>query len=325
MKVFIAGIGSDLGTHIAHLLETRRDITAIAGIDRYPPRRYLARSEFFLARTYDHEEVADVISSFSPDVIINFGVYEPGARLKLAQAQKATATSTRGIIHGIERSENKNAHVITRSSVVVYGFADGKIKDETSPLSPDTPYAIMCRDLEEELKEHVAKLTIIRTAPELGAHVPHPLARILNLPALPLELRNPLSKEIGFPVISPKDVTDLFVRAIDKTSQDSNYEVLNAATSTNATMSMAITHGKRIPFIAVGAIYPFLKQIAYVQGAPVDEHVEMFIRRGMLVDSTSTRMKLGISSQLSAVEVIKNLYSASGVAHETLNPREVQL
>lgn len=325
MKVFITGIGSDLGTHIAHMLESQRSVTAIAGIDRYPPRRYLARTEFFLARTYDHEEVSDVISSFSPDVVINFGVYEPGARLKLSQAQRATQTSTRGIIHGIERSKNKQAHVITRSSVVVYGFSEPKMKDETSPLSPDTPYALMCRDLEEDFREGVSRLTIIRTAPELGAHVPHPLARILNLPALPVEVRNPFSREVGFPVISPYDATDIFVKASQEVLQDNEVNIYNAATSSNATISMAIMYGKRVPFLAVGALYPFLKQAAYVQGVPVDEHVEMLIRRGMQVDSTSTRMKLGITSQLSAVEVIKNLYSASGVEYETLSPREAEL
>lgn len=324
MKIFITGIGSDLGTHIAHLLESRRDVTAIAGIDRYPPRRYLARTEFFLARTYDSQEVADVIAKCSPDVIINFGVYEPGARLSRISAMRATQTSTQGIIHGIDKSKNKDVHVITRSSVAVYGFANSNTKDETSPLAPDSAYGEMCRDLEEQLGHEIERLTIIRTAPEIGAHVPHPLARILKLPILPVELRLPFVHDIGFPVISPIDVTDIFVKAVSFNQNNNVRKTFHGSTSTNATMAMALREGNRIPLPLIGVGFGFAKQLSYLAGAPVDEHVEMFIRRGMLVDSTATRMQLGITSQLSATEVIRNLYSAQS-AYETITPRDVTL
>lgn len=313
MKVFITGIGSDLGTQIASLLEQRPTVTAIAGVDMYPPRRYLARSRFFMSRYDDSERIAQVIINFSPDVIINFGVYEPGARLNSLRALNATQACTTGIIHAVkEISSDHDVHVITRSSVVVYGFSNSHTHDETSPLSPDTPYGKMCRDVEEELTNKIPYVTIIRTAPEIGAHVPHPLARLLTLPAFPVQARLPFSRDIGFPIISPRDAIEIFVRAaMEVPREDARHRVLHAACSNNATMMMAAREGNRIPLFTSGVGFALAKRLSFIAGAPIDPHVEMFIRRGMIVDSTSTRMYLGITSQDSPTEIIKDLYSGA--------------
>lgn len=311
MKVFITGIGSDLGTQIARTLEARSDIEEIAGSDMFPPRRYLARSKFYMTHYDDSERISFVIERFNPDVIINFGVYEPGARLSFSKARGATHACVAGIISALEKIKHKKlVHVITRSSVVAYGFQDSKkAYDETSPLSPDTPYGVMCRDVEEQLSTHVAHLTIVRTAPELAAHVPHPLARLLNLPAVPIDFRSPFSDDVGFPVISPRDVVDIFVRAATLEVNDDNWHrVLHGACPTNATMMMAARIGKKIPIPTVGFGFSIGKRISYVAGAPMDPHIEMLIRRGMNVDSTSTRMFLGITSQDSPTEILKDLY-----------------
>lgn len=312
VKVFITGIGSDLGTQIARLLEERTDVEEIAGIDMFPPRRYLARSKFFMSHYDDSERISDVIEQFSPDVIINFGVYEPGARLGFSKARGATHACVAGIIHAVEKiKKHHEVHVITRSSVCVYGFEDAsRVSDETSPLAPDTPYGEMCRDVEEELLSHIAHVTVVRTAPEIGAHVPNPLARLLSLPAIPIQIRSPFSKDLGFPVISPRDTVEIFVRAATLKNENNNWHrVLHAACSSNATMLMAVRLGNKVPVFTTGIGYSFAKKISYIAGAPVDPHVEMLIRRGMAIDSTSTRMYLEITSQDSPTEILKDLYA----------------
>lgn len=311
MKVFITGIGSDLGTQIARSLETHPDIEDIAGADMFPPRRYLARTKFFMTHFDDSERISYVVERFDPDVIVNFGVFEPGARLNFSRARSATNATVTGIISAVEKiKRNKLVHVISRSSVVSYGFEDPtKVYDETSPMSPDTPYGKMCRDVEEKLRSRVAHLTIIRTAPELGAHVPHPLARLLNLPAIPIELRLPSSRDVGFPIISPRDVVDIFVRVVGLDMQDNKWHrILHGACATNATMLMASRIGKKIPIPTAGIGFSIGKRISYIAGAPMDPHIEMLIRRGMVVDSTATRMFLGITSQDSPSEILKNMY-----------------
>lgn len=318
MKIFITGVGSDLGTNIARLLEQRKDVEAIAGVDMFPPRRYLARTQFSMSHYDDSERISDVITQFSPDVIINFGLYEPGARLTFSRARGATHASLAGIIHAVGLIEKKHpVRVVTRSSVVAYGFDNPeRTRDETTPLSPDTPYGEMCRDVEEELLSALDNVTIIRTAPEIGAHVPHPLARLLMLPALPVQLRMPFAHDIGFPVISPRDVNDLFVLAACDNA-DAAPRILHGACSSNATMMMAIHAGKRVPIYTSGFGFTFVKRVAYLSGAPIDPHIEMFIRRGMMLDSTATRMYFSITSQDSASEIIKDLYSGREKAFDS--------
>ena len=46
MRVLITGMGGELGTRVAQLLEARTDVTEILGVDFVPPRRRLRRSEF---------------------------------------------------------------------------------------------------------------------------------------------------------------------------------------------------------------------------------------------------------------------------------------
>lgn len=325
MKVFITGIGSDLGTQIARLLEQKNEITQIGGVDMYPPRRYLSRSKFFMSHYNDSERITELISHFNPDVIINFGVYEPGSRLGFSRARDATHASVAGIAHAIKKLNDKKIHVITRSSVVVYGFNDPhKTYDETSPLSPDTLYAEMCRDAEEELMAYADRLTVIRTAPEIGAHVPHPLARILTLRAVPVQLRSPLSKEVGFPLISPRDAVDIFVKATLGKPDRRKVRILHAACSDNATMMMAARQGHRIPLFFSGVGFSVAKQLTYFAGAPMDPHIEMMIRRGLRIDSTATRMYLGITSQDSPTQIMRDLFKGEEKAVESSIVFEVQ-
>lgn len=327
MKVFITGLGSDLGTNIARLLEKNAEVTELAGLDMFPPRRYLARTKFFMTHYDDSERIAEVIKHFAPDVIINFGVYEPGARLGEVRAKIATHANVSGIIHAAQQlMNNSDVRVITRSSVIAYGFREPeRAKDETTPLSPDTFYGELCRDVEEQLLSHLDDVTIIRTAPEISAHVPHPLARLLKLPVIPVQARLPFAHDIGFPLIASRDAVDLFVRATLATPDlSTRHRVLHGATSSNATMLMAAQEGRRVPLFVTGFNMAVVKQMAYLAGAPITEHVEMLIRRGMIVDSTSTRMHLGVTSQDSPSEILRYLYHPTEATFAPLAVSEME-
>lgn len=321
MRIFITGLGSDLGTRIAQQLESENEVDSIAGVDMYPPRRYLLRTKFIRAHFDDQRRISETIATFNPDVIINFGVYEPGARLNKTKAQLASIACANGIANAIERID-RDVKIISRSSIVAYGFSNPRnIYDETSPLNPDTPYGYICRDVEKILTKASPTTTVIRTAPEIDAHVPHPIARLLLLPALPIELRLPFSTDIGFPVISPRDVVELFIK--QALSSSTKGAVLHGVCSSNATMTQAARIGKRIPIFVSGIGYEVVKRLSYLAGAPIDEHIEMLIRRGMTIDSTSTRMRHNITSQDSPTEVLTNLYEGDRRSTVTFKPSEV--
>ncbi len=307
MKVFITGIGSDIGTSIARSLEHDPKVTEIAGIDLYPPRRYLGRSKFRLYSIGENEKISDFLNEFQPDVLVNFGLYEPGSRLDLRHSRYATETILSGIEEFYSNNNSSSVRLISRSSIVVYGFSNPEhVLDETSPVNPDTDYGEICCEVEERLRKVDPQATFIRSAPEIGAHVPHPLARVLLQPWIPVQIRLPFSKDIGIPVTSPRDTVEIFLKCIfDDRSQS---RIFHSVSNANFTIYDALRIGNRIPLFSSGIGFGVLKKISYFSGAPIDDHIEMFLRRGMRIDSTATRMHFKITSTDSSKEILKNLY-----------------
>ena len=46
LRVLVTGMGGELGTRVAQMLEERPEVGEIVGCDFVPPRRRLRRSEF---------------------------------------------------------------------------------------------------------------------------------------------------------------------------------------------------------------------------------------------------------------------------------------
>src|SRR4051794_29128570 len=89
-RVLVTGMGGELGTRVAQLLEARRDVGEIAGCDFVPPRRRLRRAEFRRIDPRRRERLRDFVLEFAPTHVAHFGVYEPASRL----APEAAATWT---------------------------------------------------------------------------------------------------------------------------------------------------------------------------------------------------------------------------------------
>src|SRR5207244_7732671 len=81
MRVLVTGMGGELGTRVAQLLEERDEATEIAGFDIWPPRRRLRRSEFHRIGPDDQERITGFVHDFAPEIVIHYGVYEPDSRL----------------------------------------------------------------------------------------------------------------------------------------------------------------------------------------------------------------------------------------------------
>ena len=123
-RVLVSGMGGDLGSRVAELLEREPWVDKLLGIDTDPPRRRLARAEIHLASPRDHVRVVSLISAFNPHVVVHLSVWEPFSRASPRQAKDLTeqaAISTLGAVAECRALES----IVVRSGVEVYGRRRG--------------------------------------------------------------------------------------------------------------------------------------------------------------------------------------------------------
>ena len=125
MRVLITGMGGEIGTRVAQLLEERREVTEIVGVDFVPPRRRLRRSEFRRIDPRDRDKLAAFAAEVAPDTVAHFGIYEPGSRLPPKMAARYTQAAAVAALGGAARAGNLR-RIVLRSSIAVYGRGRGR-------------------------------------------------------------------------------------------------------------------------------------------------------------------------------------------------------
>ena len=76
-RVLLTGMGGELGSRVARLLEYRSEIARIVGVDFEPPRRRLTRAEFHRIGPHRSDRIKQVVRELDPTAIVHLGVYEP--------------------------------------------------------------------------------------------------------------------------------------------------------------------------------------------------------------------------------------------------------
>ena len=140
-RVFVSGVGSELGTLVASMLEAEPWVGSLSGIDADPPRRRLPKTEFHRVPPDQHDRIVDIISRFNPHVLVHIGVWEPDARASPKVARHLTdqaATSIIGAAAECPALEN----VIVRSGIEIYGRGRGALTrpDETAEVRPTSEW-----------------------------------------------------------------------------------------------------------------------------------------------------------------------------------------
>ena len=97
MRVLVTGLGGELGTRVALLLEARADVEAIVGIDIEPPRRYLTRTDFHRIDPRDRARNVALVREFEPTVVAHVGTYEPNARCSPKAAVERTEADLKAV------------------------------------------------------------------------------------------------------------------------------------------------------------------------------------------------------------------------------------
>jgi UDP-glucose 4-epimerase len=305
-RVLVSGMGGDLGSRVAALLEQEDWVGELVGIDRDPPRRRLHRARFHLIHPHDHDRIVDTVTAFDPHVVVHLAVWEPHSRANPATARRYTDDAATSFLGAAAECRSLET-VVVRSGIEVYGRARGAPTrpDEDADVAPTCAYGKTLADIERTARAIGERVGVtvgaIRMATVLGPHVPSPLGRLLRMPVVPFSaLADP-----PFAVVEDVVVARAFVAAAHRRLAGPVNVVANGA----VTALQAARRGGRIPLPLVGPEWAVARGVSAVLGAPVPDHVMETLHRGRLADNGRMGELLGFTSPTTTMEVIDALYA----------------
>jgi UDP-glucose 4-epimerase len=304
--VLLTGMGGELGSRVASLLEYRSEVARIVGIDFEPPRRRLTRSEFHRVSPHRADRVKQVVRELDPTAIVHLGVYEPNARANPPAARIGTAALARTVFAAARRAPSLERMVV-RSGTEVYGRSRGYVTrpDETAVPRPTCPFGRSLLEVEELASAAGSAVgipvTALRFASVVGPHLPSPLGRILRMPVVPVSAIS----DLPFSLVNQEDAAAAVVAALTAGWDGP----LNVVAPGAVTASQACRLGGRIPLPIVGPLWRVARVASELAGAPLPDHVHELLVRGRVADGSRLRSVLSLTPALSTPDVVKDLYN----------------
>lgn len=306
MRVLVTGMGGELGTRVAQLLETRDEVDEIAGFDFMPPRRRLRRSEFKRIDPRDRDKLVPFVVDFAPHAIAHFGVYEPGSRMGERDAAEATEACTVNALGAAERA-GRLERIVLRSGLEIYGRGPGHplVPDEDAPLAPTSVYGKMCLDVEAVAAEigrrNEVSVASLRYAVVAGSHAPSPLGRVLRLPAVPV----PATADPPFSLLGQDNAAQAMVEALVR-GHDGPLNVVGPGA---ASPWQAVRLGGRIPIPVLGPGWKLAAAATELAGAPLPGHVLELLTHGRTGDGARAVGALDLWEMHPTQEVLTDLFA----------------
>ncbi len=317
MRVLITGMGGELGTRVANLLEADETISEIVGLDGFPPRRRTTRAEFHRIDPRDRRKAVHLVREFDPEVILHLGVYEPNARLGPIEARLATGASAVSVL-GAASSCPSLKGIVVRSGIEVYGRRRGAPSrpDDSAPVDPTSPFGRSLAHVEQVAGEAalVAGVPVanLRFGPIVGPSFPSPLGRYLRLAAVAV---SPVV-ELPFCLTHTEDAA----RAIVAAGLALHDGPLNVVGPGAVTASQAVRRGGRVPVPVMGFGWRLAALTAELLGAPLPEHTQELLVRGGVADGLLATQALDVHPRPTD-DVLDQLYQWGEVTRLSPAPR----
>lgn len=309
-RVLITGMGGELGTRVAQLVEQRPWAQEVVGVDFVPPRRRLRRAVFHRIDPRDRDKLAEFVEHFAPTVVAHFGVYEPASRMSPASAVERTELCTIATMSAAARGGNLE-YVVVRSGLEVYGplNARASVPDEEVVPEPRTPYGRSLLEVESMVAgvrlRHGVPVCALRYAPVVGPHVPSPVGRLLRLPLVPV----PAFADPPFSLLHPDDSAEAMVAAIER-----RYDgALNVVGPGAATPWQAVRLGGRLPFPVVAPFWDMTSRVVELAGAAIAPHVIEQLRHGRTGAGGRAVDELGLTHLVPTQTVLRELFEWADV------------
>ncbi len=305
VRVLVTGMGGELGTRVAQILEARSDVAEVAGVDFVPPRRRLRRAEFRRIDPRHRERLVAFVQDYAPTVLAHFGVYEPASRMGPAAAAERTELSTVASFSAAARARSLE-YVVVRSGLEVYGrrVSAASVPDEAVPPAPGSPYGETLLRVEAMAaglgRRQGIPVGAIRYAPVVGSHVPSPLGRLLRLPTVPV----PAFSDPPFSLLHPDDAAEAMVAMIVR-RVDGPVNVVGPGA---ATPWQAVRLGGRVPVPIAPPLWRWASRVAELAGAAIAPHVVELLRHGRTGSGSRAVELLGLRGLRTTQQVLQELY-----------------
>jgi UDP-glucose 4-epimerase len=314
MRVLVTGLGGELGTRVALLLEARPEVEAISGIDIEPPRRYLERTDFHRVDPRDRLRNVAIVRDFDPTAVVHLGTYEPNARCSPKAAVDRTEAGSITVLGAAAECAGLD-RIVLRSGIEVYGRGRGAATrpDESVAPEPTSPFGLSL--LHAERLASVAgeaagvPVTALRLATLMGPHFPSPLGRYLRLPAVPVSALS----DLPFSLLHQEDAAAAIVAAL-LARPDGPVNVVGEGA---VTASQAARLGGRLPVPVAGPGWTLARVITEVAGSPLPEHLRELLIRGRTADGSRAAELLGVTPRWTTIDVVKDLFQWAGVTYVT--------
>jgi UDP-glucose 4-epimerase len=305
VRVLVTGAAGALGHRVTTVLEEEKSVDAIAAIDLRPPPRRFRRAELTVIDPRERRKLVIAVRRFAPTAIVHLGIYEPDARSTPAVAAERTQTATLAVL-GAAADLGGLDRIVVRSGLEVYGRGPGMVSVPDEDVAPD-PRTAFGRSLVDV--ERVAAATgqsadvpvaALRLAPVQGPGVPSPLARLLRLPAVPVDaLADPT-----FSLVHVDDAAAAVVVAL----RARHHGPLNVVGPGAVSVLQAVRLGGRVPVPVLGPGWALARVAVSAAGAPLPDHHLELIRRGRTADGGRARAALGIAPR-PTLEVMQGLHA----------------
>lgn len=317
MRILITGMGGELGTRVAMLLEEEQEVESILGLDIDPPRRRMRRADYLRVDPLRRQRTIDAIRAFEPSAVLHLGIYEPNARTNAGPSLKRTEVGTLATFEALSGLVDLD-RIVVRSGIEVYGRRRGtpSFPDETTPPDPTTPFGAALLHVEESalaLAESTGvAVGVLRMAPLVGPHFPSPLGRYLRLPIVPVSgLFDP-----PFSLLHQEDAAHAIVAALHARHSG----LVNVVGNGVVTGLQAARMGRRVALPIFGPAWRSARLVSNLAGAPVPEHVLELLRRGRTADGSRVEEAIGFQPSYSTPDVVKHLFEWASVVYLEVEP-----
>ena len=301
--VLVTGVSRDLGRHFARSLATDPSVGRVIGVDVVPPRGDVGDVSFVRA-DIRNPVIAKVIAKERVDTVVHMSVIStPGSAGGRNMMKELNVIGTMQLLAACQKAPSVE-HLVVKSTTTVYGASSrdpAMFTEDMQPRrAPGSGYAKDVAEIESYVRGFArrrpdVRVTTLRCANVIGAHVVSPLTSYFRLPVVPTVL----GYDARLQFLHERDLLGVLRHAVCTDVPGT----FNIAGDGILMLSQAMRRLQRptlpMPGFAVGQVGSFLRSARMADFSP--EQLG-FLTYGRGVDTTRMRDELGFEPSMTTEE-----------------------